>query len=165
MDDLNKFMNEINWLVSLLVAIPLSIAGNLLTPLFHNWKAGKSKRAAKARLTTLEKEIAQAKRLASDLNRLNTYLLVSLLTVILFFALPGVFGGFVSVLFILPSSMDGGILPRFIGASSGMFSALFNLMAVVRAIEAVKVYKRVANFSNYEIETNALIERLRANAA
>ena len=165
MEELNKLMNEINWLVSLLVAIPLSIAGNLLTPLLQNWKAGKSRNAARNRLQALERELRQAAYLASDPSRLNTYLLSSLLLVIVLFAFPNVFGGLFAVIYVFPGSMDGGFLTRAIAASSGMLNALFNLMAIVRAVEAMKVRQRVGGFAEYEAETRALIEKLRTSSA
>lgn len=164
MEDINKFMNEINWLVSLFVAIPLSIAGNLLTPLFQNWKAGKSRSAAQKRLKVVEKEFEQALQLASDSGRLNTYLLVSLLSVIVLFSFPNVFGGLFSMLYALPFVFEG-VLARGIAVASGMFSALFNLMAIVRATQAITVYQRVRDFSKYEPETKALLEQLRSSAA
>ncbi len=158
-------MNEINWLVSLLVAIPLSIAGNLLTPLFQNWKASKSKTWAAARLCVVEREFKQASRLAADNGKLNTFLLVSLISIIVLFALPSVFGGFASALFAFPEAMGDTFLLRLVGGTSGMGSALFNLMAIIRATQALTVYRRVRNYAEYENETNALLERLRSSAA
>ena len=164
MEELNKLMNEINWLISLLVAIPLSIAGNLLTPLFQNWKSRKSQSAARQRLKVVEKELEQATRLYADPGQLNTYLLVSLLAVIVLFSLPNVFGGLFSMLFVFQWPVDSN-LARMISAASGMFSALFNLMAIVRATQAITLYQRVRDFTKYEPETKTLLEQLRANAA
>lgn len=164
MEDLNKTMNDINWLISLLVAIPLSIAGNMLTPLFQNWRASKSKNSAQKRLKVVEQELDQASKFSTDAGQLNTYLLVSLLGVILLFALPNVFGGVLSMLYAIPAIIDSAF-GRFFTAFSGMLGALLNLMAVMRAEQALTIYHRVREFEKYKKETESLIEQLKANAS
>ena len=163
MDELNKVMNEVNWLVSLLVAIPLSIAGNLLTPRFQNWRSRKSRTSALRRLATVEKELKQAERLASNPSYLNSYLLVSLLAVLVLFSISNVINGFFTVLFTAPAPT--GRLAILVGAISGMANALFNLMAVIRASQAMTVYQRVQDYKNYSSETAQTIEALKRGEA
>jgi hypothetical protein len=164
MDDLNKFMNEINWLVSLFVAIPLSIAGNLLTPLFQNWRAQRSQGAARRRLEVVAKELEQATTFAADRAQLNTYLIVSLLIVIVLFSFPNVFGGFFAMLYLIPFPNEGAVA-RIVAAGTGLVTALLNLMAIMRATQAITVYHRVRDFSKYEAESKTLLSQLRSNAA
>ena len=159
MDELNKVMNEVNWLVSLLVAIPLSIAGNLLTPRFQNWRSSKSRRTAERRLATVEKELRQVEKLSSNPSHLNTYLLVSLLSVLVLFSFSNVVSSFFSVLFVAPT--DSHLLARLFGAMSGMANALFNLMAIIRASQALTVYQRVRDYPTYSIKTQQVVETLR----
>ena len=165
MVELSRFMNEINWLVSLLVAIPLSVAGNLLTPYVQNWWAGKSNKTARARLLVVEREFTQASRFAKDRSTLNSYLLISVITIVVLFALTNVLMGLVSTLMLTPIPVEMVEYVRLAIPITSLLTALLNIMAVVRATQAATVYRRVENFAQYESETNALLAKLRSNAA
>ena len=164
MTQINAVMNEINWLVSLLVAIPLSIAGNLLTPAFLNWRARRSKTAATKRLEVISRDYAQIQRFATDPMQLNTYLLLALLSSLLLFAIPAAIAGF--------SSMFRVIRP---GASSqavsvltfvaGFTSATLNLNAVIMIARTISICQKARNFSRHQPLFEAQIKKLKRSTS
>jgi hypothetical protein len=163
MSQINALMNEINWLVSLLVAVPLSIAGNLLTPVFLDWRSRRSKTAGAKRLRTLIRDHKRLERFAAEPVRLNTYLLVTLLSALLLFAIPGVISGFSSMFTIVPP-VGGSKVTSSITFIAGFASAVFNLNAVMIIVRTFRIYRNVMNFSQYRHTIEARIESLR-NAA
>jgi hypothetical protein len=161
MGDISNLMNEINWLITLLAAIPLSVVANLFTPRIQNWLAHKSRGAAGKRLIVVEREFEQARQFASDKVQLNTYLLVSVLGVIILFSLPNVVNGIVTPIWTFSSLLDTSV-SRALTIFSGMFSALLNLMAITRAIDAITVFQRVRDFQSYTAKAMPILEQLRS---
>ena len=68
------------------------------------------------------------------------------------------------MLYAIPAIIESAIGHIFI-AFSGMLGALLNLMAVMRAGQALTIYHRVREFDKYEKEATSLIEQLKSNAA
>ena len=164
MSQMNAAMNEINWLISLLVAIPLSIAGNLLTPIFLNWRARRSKRAATKRLREVSRDYLQIQRFANDPMRLNTYLLLALLISLLLFAVPAALAGLGSMIRVLrpDASSQAVSVVTFV---AGFTSAVLNLNAVIMIARTISICQKARNFERHQPLFEAQIEELKSSAA
>jgi hypothetical protein len=161
MIDFLKILNEINWLLSLLIAIPLSILGNILTPTVQNWIGGHSKNAAKKRIEILENEISQHTLFFNNRSIFNSHLIMQLIVLIVFLAIPNVLMGVLASFMFTPLPESLFPIMQFMPALIMIITSLFNVMAVVRAIQSIKLFNRVENFSKYELETMALINKLK----
>lgn len=162
MEKLIQFLSDINWLVTFIIGIGLSILANLLTPPVQNWMAGRSQKSAERRIKIVQKELGEMSRFATDSTSLNSYLILGLMIVILSFAVTNVLNSFHSSL--MYTAWKNDITSFLSGGTQGLIIAL-NLTAMRRVIEAVRVYKRVINFDVYKVETNALLSKLEELAA
>ncbi len=89
-----KILNEIDWGITLLAAIPLSIAANLLTPVVQTWHSGKSKKKTDERLIKLRRRLEKVKEYKSDSEALYQETLLVILRCILLIGVGGAITSF-----------------------------------------------------------------------
>lgn len=159
MEEINSLMNEVNWMLSLFIAIPLSIAANLLTPYFQNRFAKKSKTRAKARIEVLLNDLRQLEILHTSPEKFSNFISSASLRVILFFALPGVIAGFSQMVYAVPDSYY--LFTNIATAISGIASAFFNLLAVLQAQRTLFIMKKVENYDSVKAEIESQIESIK----
>jgi hypothetical protein len=64
-----------SWWLALLLAVPLSVAANLITPYIQDWLSLRNEGLALDRITELKTEYLKVERYASNPELLNTYLI------------------------------------------------------------------------------------------
>ena len=132
-DNIITAVKEINWALSLLAAIPLSIIANLLTPKVASWWSLRSHAKATRRAEALEIELEELRKLTTN-NEEYTYTTHhNLFKVLYFIAL----GSAISSLAI------GGIF-------SLSISALIYLRAFIIVSRQMDMMRQCKNFSEYE---------------
>ena len=112
-----EFLKEINWLVSLLVGIPLSIVANLLTPKLQNWLAKRSMQKSKKRITLINLEYKKIDFLKKNKDILLMDTLKVILEVIIFI---GIGNAVTSIPFIYVIADPIGAIFYFIGIKLGL---------------------------------------------
>ena len=148
-----KTLQEVNWLVSLLASIPLSIAANLLTPIIRDWFASRSSKRARARLGELDAELRFLTEMAASDTELIRYSLWSLLKVLAYFALASAVATMAGI---VPTLVDFHQARPFY-AIVYAFSALLYLVAFNRGQDAARLLYRVRHF---ECERKRINERI-----
>lgn len=160
MDELNRVANEINWLVSLLVAIPLSIIANLLTPRFQNWLGRRSKKNALTRITQIETEVAEIAALAADPNKVQRRTLYSIVTILTWFSVGSLPIFYQAGVFLTPLGFGFEIAY----AIGGGIGSVFYLMAILHGQRTLSLLRRVDNFASFEQEAKVELDRLKQTA-
>ena len=87
-----EWIKDINWVIALLAAIPLSITANLLTPVARNFLARRSQVRRTGRIEELRAELTRIQEYKKDPASFYNATFVSLFRVLIFLAL----GGFMS---------------------------------------------------------------------
>jgi hypothetical protein len=158
--------------ISVLLAIPVGIAVNLVTPAIQkSWerrsdsyrKVKLETRANKKReqMTALRAQLRQICTYHREPARLNTYILVQLIKLAFISSFATIYVGVLSVLQFIGL---GSFLNQLLGLLAQvviLFSAFFIFGLCKRVMEN---YRRVRNFSRYRAETIALIQALEHQA-
>lgn len=155
-------LKQINWLVSLVVGIALSILANLLTPYVQNWLATHSTGRALKRIGELEEELKEVSFYAESPAELSAYLLSSIMRLLVYFRMASAFATLGS----LPSA----IMPMIyeiagpIYALIGLMSSLLYLLGVIRGQRVLRVVQRVRRFPEYKKEIDDMISSLKISS-
>ena len=144
-DAIASFFKEINWALSLLGAVILSIIANLLTPIIQNKLAGRSTRRARRRLRELEADLSKVSLFA--LNRQQFYLHLA-------------HRGFLTLVLIGLGGAMASIIPIF----SGFVGSIFYLMAVGNAMESSRLISKVSRFDEYKASIESQINEFKSLA-
>jgi hypothetical protein len=153
-------LKGINWLISLLAAIPLSIAANLLTPFIRDWFARRSSQKAATRLEEIEKELVFVSEMAASERELLRFVLWSLLRVLVYFAMASAIATLGSMPWAIMPIRSDIVGPAF--AAVGAISAMLYLLAVLRGNDAAKVLWQVRHFEKYKADIEARMAKLGA---
>jgi hypothetical protein len=133
-----QWFQQYNWLVTLLISIPLSILANIFTDPFKQWLAGRSQEQSKKRVQELERDLRYLEELENDRERLSIENTKVLLRILIDIGLGGAMSSFVFII---------GILPY--------------LMAVVEAYSHMRLLNRISDFNNYKSYLEQRIARLK----
>jgi len=143
-----EWMKEINWILSLIVAIPLSITANILTPRFQNWFAKRSTEKTTKRLSEIKEQLSEVERFQNDtLGLLHETVRITLKVII--------FIGIGNAITSIPIPMAYLIVDP--------IGALLYLIGITSGIRHLSLISRVNNFDGYYKEINAQIEILEKN--
>jgi len=136
-----EWLQQYSWVLTLLLAIPLSILANLLTDPFKQWMASRSFEQSRKRVKQLESELDYATKLVQDREKLSLESTKVILTVLIDIGLGG-------------------------ATSSLLFLAgfVFYLMAVLEGYRHMRLLNRVANFDEYKRNTELRISKLKTSA-
>lgn len=136
-------LKKIDWAISLIASIPLSILGNILTPTFQSWRARKSTERTQKRIDQLNAELEQVKHLNSDYQALSMQMYSALFKVLIFL-------GFGLALSSFP----------IIDLITQPVAALLFAMAVLSASKQYKLLRRSQNYAEYEQSIKVQIAEL-----
>lgn len=152
-------LKDINWLVSLIVAVPLSIAANLLTPYIRDWYAKRSSERAKKRIAEVEAEHKEISLYLESKDGLILLLLSTILRVLVMFSLASAIafmGSIPSALSLAPYEIS--IL--FYGVT-GALSVFLYLIGINHGLKALTKFGKVMKYEQYSSEVESLKSELR----
>jgi multidrug efflux pump subunit AcrB len=135
-----NFMSEINWTLSLIAAIPLAIAANLLTPKVANKLAQHSRKKAEKRIKELEAELHEVLDFATNADKLKHMNWIALFRILLAMALAGLVGS-LGVLFF-------------------PITATIYFIAFILVQKQLALIRRCSEFQKYENKTTEEIKKL-----
>lgn len=154
-----------SWWLAVLLAVPLSIMANLLTPPIHNWLSDRSTEQAIERLTDLEKEYSEVSKYASNKPAFNSYLLSVVIKSALYLAFIMIINRLLSY---AASFIDA---PESALNKNKTFLTLHTLYALISIVglllifnlcnSAQKMYDNVEQYGNYSMSVKSEISRLR----
>lgn len=147
--DISAWFNEVNWLISLLAAIPLSVLANLLTPSVQRWYAGRSQRAALARAAELKRRVDELRAIATDPGRLH---------------LRGQQVTLRVLTYLLLGSAVGAVMP-WAYEIAGPFSAFFFLQGFMVAFRHSRLVENVLRLNEVEAKLHTEISDLEKKAS
>ena len=136
-------LKKIDWAISLLASIPLSVLANLLTPSYLSWRTRKSVNKRKARAADLQAELASIRRLKEDPGALAEENYMALFQTLTFLGLGSAFAAF-----------------PIIDLLTSPFAALLLMMSVISARRQYIVLRRCQRFAEYESAINEQIAAL-----
>lgn len=148
-----SWLKNNNWWISLILAIPLAIIANLITPLVSDRISNYSEKNAIERISSLKEEYNEVKYYHENKTELTLYLnhAIIQMTVI------GAFTTIASALLFFIQGIAKKIFPNRsnIPKISG-FSVFFSIMLIVPVLiftignKAIKTYNNVKNYEKYE---------------
>jgi len=139
MDAIQKivdWMKDVNWVISLLAAIPLSIAANLLTPKVANWWSQRSDSKKAKRREKLKAELERIRNIASNKETLHFENTLTLFKTLALIAMGGA-----------AEMLDP-------------ISALFYLLAIIVIDRHITLIKQCKDFVEYEKQAQLQIDSL-----
>ncbi len=145
---------DVNWLVSLLASIPLSILANLLTPRLKNWWGRQSLSRSRHRISQLESDLARIAKYASSASELSLFLSASILRFLFLFAFASA-----------ATALGTALLPTVFGPFSSLIVALatgFYLSSGLLAADALETLRKVRDFEQFQASQNKIISGLKA---
>ena len=153
---------DINFTLSILLAIPIGIAANLLTPKFQSWLERRSEEGRAKRREQLDDEYKRVKNFNENRPDYYVFLLVVSLRVTFLYAIRSIFN---TVIHMVPNSIDlyfqFGEMSRhdfkmIIWRVTSILDSLITLVIVLMVINLVKdalnVAMKVRDFDEYEKE-------------
>ena len=154
------------WLLPILLAIPIGIVTNIITPRVQNRLATRSLSQTSKRINTLRSELEAAKQLNSDMNKLYLKSANAIFSILLFFLLGSIISSLTAVI------TNIGFAPLFgysdarynmfyFISSIGTFASVIPyLMAVTAAQNHIRLVSRVDKLDEYEKRIADQIEDL-----
>jgi hypothetical protein len=157
-------MDEISFWLGLLLAIPLAIAANLLTPQIQSWLDERNKNKALARTKDLQTEYELIKSYKTSREDFREYLLWIVIRTTYIGSLIGIFAGLafgIPNLFDIVGNYDRGweIVRSIFFIGGQALSILGALLVVNICNNALQVYLKVKNFEAYEISVQRNLSR------
>jgi len=143
-DEIIASARRIDWAISLLAAIPLSILANLLTPAVGNWWARRSTSKIAHRKDTLQLELTIIEGLQSSPAALAAEGQTALFTTLMWLGLGLAVSGAFSILDFV----------------AGPIASYFFLSAYLRASRHLRLLERCKNFDEYKSQITTQIQAL-----
>jgi hypothetical protein len=154
-----KTLSELDWIVSAVGAILLSVVANLLTPTVKNRAARWSSKRASRRIVELQKELSTTEQLRTDPNLLIAFVGKRLFD----FLTDSVLAALCALCVLLPNSGRGmPSLLKFAVAAMGLLAVVFFSSAFWRGMNALRVLRRVQSLEEYRDSVEHRIERIRS---
>lgn len=136
-------IKKIDWAISLVASIPLSILANLLTPTFQSWRARRSTEKTQKRIEQLKAELDQVRDLKDDSQALSLQVNAALFRVLTLLGVGLALSSFPIIdLFTQP------------------IAALFFAMAMLTASKQHKLLRCCQNYADYEQTIKVQIAQL-----
>lgn len=151
--------------VSVLLAIPLAIAANLITPRVRAWLDKRAERGARQRRERTQKQrdeivariradIGEIESFRIDRSRLHEFLLEMLIRATLYSAIGGVYAG------LLFGFVEFYVVSRAIAPAAQLITVMTSLMVFQVCWRGLRVIRRVRNFDSWKKDLEQEIERL-----
>jgi len=155
--------------ITILLAIPLAIIANLLTPKIKNWLDGRSETTKKLRTekqlrsrqieaNRIRNQLEEVTSFRSDTQSFHSFVLIQLVRIAFYGAVGGIYGGVFSMVGgIVGWSMLGEMVARF-GTS---IIALFTSTLIFQtSLATIRMHKRIRDFEGYKTEAEGNIKSL-----
>lgn len=122
--------------IGLGLALPLSIAANIATPLLQRWLASKFSAYAEKRKVEQAKEAVRVTEFLNNPQKLNTFLLLTLIVATMLGAAIGVFTGFLFML--------GNFTENSFATAAAQFMTIFGGLLITKiCLDAAKTAAKV----------------------
>ena len=136
-------LGKVDWAISLLAAIPLAIASNLLTPRVQKWLSSRSETKKQKRYGVLEKELTKIKDFVETPEKLNYETYISIISILMQLSIG-------SIMIAFP----------FIDIFTAPVATLFFLNAILLANKHIVVLKRCRDYEKYLKEIQEELKQL-----
>jgi hypothetical protein len=149
-------LNQINWAISLLGAVLLSVIANLVTPIVKNWIAAWSRSSATARIEELESELQKISKYSNS-QELSYLVSTSILQVLVFFSLASA----LTTLGYSYISMLNSYSQIILNFMIGITSTFLYLLGFIRSFKALNTINKVRYLDEYKVKIEESIASLR----
>ena len=160
-----ELFGQINWIISLLVAILLSIIANLFTPSISNWLAKLSESRSSARVEELKSDLEEISKYANSPSKLSLLISHTIIQVLIFFSLASAIASLGTAMpFVLWSiSVETDAL-EYISPLYLLSSSLLYLMGVMSAMKVSRIISKIRKFDTYKLQMEKIITSLEKSA-
>lgn len=143
---------QVNWIISLLMAILLSIIANLVTPSIRNWYAKFSKKRSSARVEVLKSELEEMSKYANSPSELSLLVSYSILQVLVFFSIASAIATLATIMPFMSEniSYQTQFIIEIFSPLYYLLSSLFYLLGVFMAQKTLRIISRIRNFDEYK---------------
>ena len=152
---------QVNWIISLLMAILLSIIANLVTPSIRNWYAKFSKKRSSARVEVLKSELEEMSKYANSPSELSLLVSYSILQVLVFFSIASAIATLATIMPFMAENISYStqFIMEIFSPLYYLLSSLFYLLGVFMAQKTLRIISRIRNFNKYKsnIEKSIII--------
>jgi hypothetical protein len=159
MSDLLQQLESVNWAVSLVFGVLLSILAHLLTHPLQDWIARQSAARGQRRAVTLEEELRSLERMARSPFDFVVATAVSGVKIVIFFALASA----ITTLSNIPAQLvSERVVSDLVGVLLMGVATLMYLLSMLLAVEMLWKVTRVRNFNAHRQDLERSIEELKA---
>lgn len=159
MSDLLPQLESVNWAVSLVLAVLLSIVAHLLMHPLQNWIARQSAVRGQRRALTLEEELRSLENLARSPFDFAVATAVSGIKIVIFFALASA----ITTLSNIPAQLvSERVVSDVVGVVLMGVATLMYLLSMLLAVDMLWKVTRVRNFNAHRQGLERAIEELKA---
>ena len=157
---------QVNWIISLLMAILLSIIANLVTPSIRNWYAKFSKKRSSARVEVLKSELEEISKYANSPSELSLLVSYSILQVLVFFSIASAIATLATTMPFMAENMSYStqFIMEIFSPLYYLLSSLFYLLGVFMAQKTLRIISRIRNFDKYKSNIEKSIISLEENS-
>lgn len=143
---------QVNWIISLLMAILLSIIANLVTPSIRNWYAKFSKKRSSARVEVLKSELEEMSKYANSPSELSLLVSYSILQVLVFFSIASAIATLATIMPFMSENISYSTqcIIEIFSPLYYLLSSLFYLLGVFMAQKTLRIISRIRNFDEYK---------------
>ena len=155
MRDFLKELDSINWVVALILAIPLGIIANLLTYPLRNWMGRRSAKRAERRSRELELQLRSIEALTQSSRELGLRLATLAILVLICFAMGNALIALASI----------GLVSAETSTVLVLGGGFLYVMSSIVGAATISTIERVRGFEAYRERTERAIAELKARAS
>lgn len=157
---------QVNWILSLLMAIILSIIANLVTPSIRNRYAKLSEKRSSARVELLKSELEEICKYANSPSELSLLVSTSILQVLVFFSMASAIATLATMMPFMGKTVlnTGPSVMDFLSPLYYLLSSLGYLFGVFIALNTLKITSRIRSFDKYKSNIEKSIISLEKNS-
>ena len=153
-----ELLSQINWIMSLLMAVLLSIIANLFTPSIRNWLAKMSDNRSSARVEELKLDLEEISKYVISPSKLSLLISHTIIRVLIFFSLASA----VATLGTAMPFVLWNVSIRSAGLEYASFlylliSSMLYLLGVASGQRVSRLIYKVRNFDEYKSKTEKII--------
>ena len=153
-----ELFSQINWIISLLMGILLSIIANLFTPSIRNWLAKRSESRSSARVEELKLDLEEISKYANSPSNLSLLISHTIIQVLIFFSLASAIASLGTAMpFVLWSVNVRYNELEYLSPLYLLSSSLLYLVGVMNALKVSRIINKVRNFDKYKSNMEKII--------
>jgi len=164
--ELLELFAQVNWIISILIALLFSIIANLVTPSIRNWYAKFSKKRSSARVEVLKSELEEVSKYANSTSELSLLVSTSILQVLVIFSMASAVATFAAIMpFMAKNVLDSDrLMMELMSPLYYFLSSLSYVLGVFMASNTLKITSRIRNFDKYKSNIEKSIIDLEENS-